>query len=78
MPHYKCGACRVRVNVPRASAELVENLCPECGSPLEPVAELAELMGFRSIEPLAAEQWLNDGDGRLAGAIALPPPPTYL
>ncbi|MDQ6751553.1 MAG: hypothetical protein M3Z33_12490 [Actinomycetota bacterium] len=30
-----------------------EELCPGCGSPLEPVHELAEIVGYRSISPRA-------------------------
>src|SRR5947209_12186458 len=49
MPHYKCAACRVRVHVSATPAGLVGDLCPDCGSLLEPVVDLAELIGFRSI-----------------------------
>jgi hypothetical protein len=49
MPHYKCEACKARLYVPGTAAELVGDLCPECGSLLEPVADLAQLVGFRSI-----------------------------
>ncbi len=49
MPHYKCGACRARLYVPEEPAELVGDLCPECGSLLEPIADLVQLVGFRSI-----------------------------
>ena len=50
MPHYKCVACRTRLQVWGSSTELVKDLCPECGSHLEPVAELGELVGLRSIQ----------------------------
>jgi hypothetical protein len=49
MPHYKCETCKARLYVSGKPAELVGHLCPECGSLLEPVAELAELVGYRSI-----------------------------
>jgi hypothetical protein len=49
MPHYKCEACKARLHTSGKSAELVGDLCPECGSLLEPVTELAQLVGFRSI-----------------------------
>jgi hypothetical protein len=49
MPHYKCEACRARLHVSAKSAELVGDACPACGSLLEPVTELAQLVGFRSI-----------------------------
>jgi hypothetical protein len=50
MPHYSCVACQVRFHVPGSAAEVVEECCPECGSSLEPVAELSELVGYRSIK----------------------------
>ena len=112
MPHYKCAACRARLHVSGSPAEHVACRCPECGSLLEPVADLAELVGFRSIGPVgpagaaapeprrriagrvdefvrrragllerdrfAAERWLDDGDEQRAGAVALPPPETFL
>src|SRR5436190_9627268 len=49
MPHFKCVACRSRLysvgNPPTEGGDM----CPSCGSLLEPVGELAELVGFRSI-----------------------------
>lgn len=50
MPHYKCAACKTRLHVSESPAELVGDLCPQCGSLIEPVADLAELVGLRSIE----------------------------
>jgi hypothetical protein len=113
MPHYKCAACKARLHVSGSPAEQVASRCPECGSLLEPLADLAELVGFRLITPIgtaedvapteprppiagrvdefvrrragmlerdrfAAERWLDDGDERRAGAVALPPPETFL
>lgn len=49
MPHYKCVACKTRLYSAGHPPELVGDLCPECGSLLEPVGELAEIVGFRSI-----------------------------
>ena len=51
MPHYKCEACKVRLDVSGSPAEGVGELCPECGSLLEPVAALAELVGLRALKP---------------------------
>jgi hypothetical protein len=50
MPHYKCVACKTRLYYSGSPPELVGDLCPECGSLLEPVAALAEVVGFRSIK----------------------------
>jgi hypothetical protein len=50
MPHFKCVACRTRLYSAASPAEAVGDLCPGCGSLLEPVGELAEVVGFRSIK----------------------------
>ena len=50
MPHFKCVACKTRLHSPASRAELVGDLCPGCGSLLEPVGELAEIVGFRCIK----------------------------
>ena len=47
MPHFKCVPCNMRLHGP---ADPVGVLCPGCGSLLEPVGELSELVGFRSIK----------------------------
>jgi hypothetical protein len=49
MPHFKCAACKTRLYSAAALTDLVSDLCPGCGSPLEPVGDLAEIVGFRSI-----------------------------
>jgi hypothetical protein len=51
MPHYKCEACKTRLYSEGNPAELVGDLCPDCGALLEPVGELAGVVGFRSIKP---------------------------
>jgi hypothetical protein len=56
----------------------VGDLCPECGSPLEPVAQLAEIVGFRAIKSRDAERWADDGGSFRADAVALPRPETQL
>jgi hypothetical protein len=50
MPHYKCVACKARLYSAGRPADPVGDLCPGCGSLLEPVGELAEVVGFRSIK----------------------------
>lgn len=52
MPHYRCFACRLRLDRSEPPAELDGDLCPECGCLLEPVADPAELIGFRAITPV--------------------------
>ena len=50
MPHFKCLACRTRLYSTSRPGELVGDLCPGCGSLLEPVGELAEIVGFQAIK----------------------------
>ena len=47
MPHLKCVVCKIRLFSPGAPAEMVGELCPSCGSLLEPVGTLVEVIGFR-------------------------------
>lgn len=51
MSHFKCLACKTRLYSAAGPDDLVGDLCPGCGSLLEPVGELAEIVGFRSIKP---------------------------
>jgi hypothetical protein len=51
MPHYKCVACKTRLQLAGTPADSVGDSCPECGAALEPVGDLAEVVGFRSIGP---------------------------
>jgi hypothetical protein len=59
MPHFKCVACETRLYSAAGSDDLVGDLCPGCGSLLEPVGELAEIVGFRSIR--ARDGGVDDG-----------------
>ncbi len=54
MPHFKCVACRTRLYSAAGPDDLVGDLCPGCGSLLEPVGELSEVVGFQSIRARAA------------------------
>jgi Zn-finger nucleic acid-binding protein len=54
VPHYKCTTCRTRLRVSVRPAELVGDLCPKCGSLLEPATGLETLVGFAAIERLDA------------------------
>jgi hypothetical protein len=49
MPHLKCVRCRTRYYTPDDRAGPIEDLCPGCGSPFEPVGDLSELVGFRAV-----------------------------
>jgi hypothetical protein len=46
MAHSKCLSCRARVWREGSS---VNDLCPGCGGPLEPVNDLSEILGFRCL-----------------------------
>ena len=75
MRDFKCVACKIRTRRAGASAHDAGDACPSCGSPLEPVGELAELVGFRWVttthgneiyaqrvsDALAAERWVDGG-----------------
>lgn len=50
MSHYKCVACKTRLYVATGPPEQPKELCPGCGSPLQPVGELAEVFGFRAVK----------------------------
>ena len=49
MQDFKCVACKIRTRRAVESADLAGDACPGCGSPLEPVSRLADLVGFRSV-----------------------------
>jgi hypothetical protein len=46
MPDFKCVACRTRA---RHAEDIDGERCPSCGSPLERVGKLTEVVGFQSI-----------------------------
>jgi hypothetical protein len=71
MPHYKCVGCKTRLYSAAGPADLVGDLCPGCGSLLEPVGELAEIVGFQSIKhrDSAAGDSPPRGHQRIAGRV---------
>jgi hypothetical protein len=71
MPHFKCVACKTRLYSAPAPADLVSDRCPGCGSLLEPVGELAEIVGFQSIKPRdgAADDSPPGAHERIAGRV---------
>jgi|ERR1019366_9784758 hypothetical protein len=50
MPHFKCLACRTRLHSSESEADPIGDLCPVCGSLLEPVGDWGEIVGYRVIE----------------------------
>lgn len=71
MPHFKCVPCKTRLYRPAGEAERVGDLCPDCGSLLEPVGQLSEVLGFRSIRSRDAgpEGGTGGTHQRMAGRI---------
>jgi hypothetical protein len=49
MTHSKCVTCTARVWREGEAADHLDDLCPGCGGPLAPVADLSELVGFRAL-----------------------------
>lgn len=60
MPHFKCVPCKTRLYSAESADEQVGDLCPRCGSLLEPVGELAEVVGFQTIK---SRDSAHGGDG---------------
>src|SRR5450755_3638153 len=52
MPHLKCLACKTRLQSTESPADLIGDLCHVCGSLMEPVGDLGEIVGYRVIESL--------------------------
>jgi hypothetical protein len=71
MAHSRCVACRARVWREGDPADHLGDLCPGCGGPLEPVTDLAELIGLRSLRarPRSAGRALPDRSRRIAAEI---------
>jgi hypothetical protein len=69
MPHFKCVACKTRLYNAAGPPDLVGDLCPECGSLLEPVGTLSELVGFRSIRSRDSDPDAPGTHQRIAGRV---------
>ena len=48
--YFKCVTCKARLYSVANPDTLVRDLCPGCGAMLEPVGELSEVVGYRSIK----------------------------
>ena len=49
MTYFKCVTCKARLYSAASPNSLIRDLCPGCGTVLEPVGDLTELVGYRSI-----------------------------
>ena len=50
MPYLDCLACNTRLYSTDCQADSIGDLCPDCGSLLEPVGDLGEIVRYRVIE----------------------------
>ena len=71
MPHFKCAACRIRVRAGQRPVVSVLDRCPQCASLLEPVDDLAAVIGFRSIASVDGAMTALEvgGDERIAQRV---------
>jgi hypothetical protein len=63
MPYFICLACRARLHSTASEADPIGDLCPVCGSLLDPVGDLGEIVGCRVVET-------RRGTGRSGGSRA--------
>jgi hypothetical protein len=68
MPHLKCTTCRTRLDTGERPADLDDDLCPGCGSLLQPVGGLAEVVGYQLTHFGAAPRRGGAGGPRAPGA----------
>ena len=71
MAHAKCVTCRARVWREGDPADHLRDLCPGCGGPLEPVSDLSQLVGLRSLRgrPRSEGRALPDRSRLIAAEI---------
>ena len=50
MAHLKCLACKTRLQSTESPADPIGDLCPVCGSLMEPLGDVGEIVGYRVIE----------------------------
>ena len=62
MPHFKCLPCKTRLYSTESQADPIGHVCPVCGSLLEPVRDLAEIVGYGAIET-PGSTWHSDASG---------------
>jgi hypothetical protein len=67
MSDFKCVACRIRTRHTGDTPRSVGDPCPGCGSPLELVGGLAEVVGYR---PVSTADRLVESDAPVADLTA--------
>ena len=77
MPHYKCGACRTRLQIAHPPPAPIVSFCPQCRAALDRVADLSELIGLRRVsparEPDGAGGYIDAFERDEIGALDEPP-----
>lgn len=77
MPHYKCGACRTRLQIAQPPPAPIVVFCPQCRSALDHVADLTELIGLPRVALVHEPDYAADDPGSFdepaSAAVALPP-----
>ena len=70
MPYLDCLACNTRLYSTESQADPIGDLCPGCGSLLEPVGDLGEIVRYRVIETRGTSPHGASRAGRLiAGRV---------
>lgn len=71
MTHFKCLHCRSRVWRDASASGSPEDLCPGCGSELESVTDLSELVGLRALRgpPRLTQRDATDRSERISRQI---------
>jgi len=64
MPHVRCLPCKTRLYSGESQAGPIAQGCPVCGSLLEPVGDLGEIVGYRLIE-IRRSTWHSGASGQL-------------
>jgi Zn-finger nucleic acid-binding protein len=73
MTYLKCVSCRARLYSEASQDDVDGDSCPACGGTLEPVGELAEIVGYHSLGARGdGDRWL---DGTALKDLVLPGPP---
>jgi len=50
MPHFRCLACKTHLHSTESEVDQIGDLCPVCGSLMDPVGDLGEIVGYRAVE----------------------------
>ncbi len=69
MPYLKCEPCRARMRCVGEVSSTVEH-CPLCDEPMQPVVELTEVVGFRTVDRAGlGSNAPESGHQRIADAV---------